>query len=74
MIQGMRARQHHKGGNDARVAIVVALSSSMQCAIIVILEVINISFSSFNDVDLSHIMLVDCCMLCCRECGPIAAV
>ena len=32
------------------------------------------TFSSFNEVDLSHIMLVDCCMLCCRECGPIAAV
>ena len=23
---------------------------------------------------LSHSMLVDCCMICCRECGPIAAV
>ena len=41
---------------------------------VVILIVINICFSSFNGVDLSHIMLVDCCMLCCRESGPIAAV
>jgi hypothetical protein len=31
-------------------------------------------FSSFNDVDPSHMMLVDCCVLCCRGCGPIAAV
>jgi hypothetical protein len=42
--------------------------------LILILLVINTFFSSFNDVDLLHIMLVDCCMLCCRECGPIAAV
>ncbi len=41
---------------------------------VLILIVINICFSSFNGVDLSHIMLVDCCMLCCRESGPIAAV
>ncbi len=32
------------------------------------------NFSSFNDADLSYTMLVDCCMLYCRECGPIAAV
>jgi hypothetical protein len=44
------------------------------CQRVVILIVINICFSSFNGVDLSHIMLVDCCMLCCRESGPIAAV
>jgi hypothetical protein len=31
-------------------------------------------FSSFNDADPSHIMLVDCCMFYCRECGPISAV
>ena len=31
-------------------------------------------FSSFNDVDPFHMMLVDCCVLCCRGCGPIAAV
>ena len=31
-------------------------------------------FSSFNNVDQSHMMLVDCCVLCCRGCGPIAAV
>ncbi len=70
----LRGRQRCKGGNNAREAIIIALSLSMQCAIIVILIVINIFFSSFNDVDLSHIMLVDCCMLCCWECGPIAAV
>jgi hypothetical protein len=33
-----------------------------------------IFFSSFNDVDPSHMMLVDCCVLCCRVCGPIVAV
>jgi hypothetical protein len=31
-------------------------------------------FSSFNNADPSHILLVDCWMLCCRECGPITAV
>jgi hypothetical protein len=72
--RGMQVRQHHKGGNNAREAIIIALSSSTQRAIIVILIVINIFFSSFNDVDLSYIMLVDCCMLCCREGGPIVAV
>ncbi len=70
----MQGRQQREGGNDAREAIVVASSLSTRRAIIVILTVINIFFSSFNDVDLSHIMLVDCCMLCCQECGPIAAV
>ncbi len=34
----------------------------------------NYFFSSSNDVDPLHMMLVDCCMLCCRGCGPIAAV
>ena len=34
----------------------------------------NYFFSSFKDADQLHIMLVDCCMLYCRECGPIAAV
>ncbi len=49
-------------------------SLSTQCAIIVIIIVINIFYSSFNDADPLHIMLVDCWMLCCRECGPIMAV
>jgi hypothetical protein len=49
-------------------------SSSMRRALIAILLVINTFFSSFNDVDPSHMMLVDCCVLCCRGCGPIAAV
>ncbi len=44
------------------------------CQRVIILIVINICFSSFNGVSLSHIMLIDCCMLCCRESGPIAAV
>jgi hypothetical protein len=69
-----RGRQQCKGGNGAREAIIVASSLLTQRAIIVILIVINIFFSSINDVDLSHIMLVDCCMLCRRECGPISAV
>jgi hypothetical protein len=62
------------GGDNAREAIVVASSSSTRRALIVILLVINTLLSSFNDVDLSHIMVVDCCMLCCRECGPIGVV
>ena len=41
---------------------------------IVIKIVITIFFSSFNDVVLSNSMFVDCCMLCCRERDPIAAV
>jgi hypothetical protein len=62
------------GGNDAREAIVLALSSSTRRALIVLLLVrMNNFFSSFNDVDLPHSMLVDC-MICCRECGPIATV
>ncbi len=73
-MQGMQARQRCKGGNDTREAIVVAFSLLTQRAIIVILIVINICFSSFNYVDLLHIMLVDCCMLSCRECGPIAVI
>ena len=69
-----QGRRRREGGDDAREAIVVASSLSTRRALIVILLVINTLFSSFNGVDLSHIMLVDCCMLCCRECGPIAAV
>jgi hypothetical protein len=60
------------GGDDAREAIVLALSSSTRRALIVLSLVMNTFFSSFNDVDLPHSMLVDCCMICCRECGPIA--
>ncbi len=70
----LRGRQHREGGNNAREVIVVASLLLTQRALIVILLVINTVFSSFNNVDLSHIMLVDCCMLCCQECGPIAAV
>jgi hypothetical protein len=69
-----RGRQQREGGDDAREVIMVASSSSTRRALIVILLVINTLFSSFNEVDLLHIMLVDCCMLCCRECGPIVAV
>jgi hypothetical protein len=43
-------------------------------ALIVILLLINIIFSSFNNVYPSQILLVDCCVLCCWGCGPIAAV
>jgi hypothetical protein len=62
------------GGNDAREVIVLALSSSTRHALIVLSLVMNTFFSSFNDVDLPHSMLVDCCMICCRGCGPIATV
>ncbi len=40
----------------------------------VMLLVINIFVSSFNDVDPSHMILVDCCVLCWQLCCPIAAV
>ncbi len=30
-------------------------------------------FPSFKDLDPPHMMLVDCCMLCCQGCGPIVA-
>jgi hypothetical protein len=58
----------------AREGIIVASLLLKRRALILRLLVINIFFSTFNDVDLSHSMLVDCCMFCCRECGPIAAV
>ena len=48
--------------------------TSTRCALIVILLVIYIFFSSFNNVDPSHMILVDCRVLCCRVCGPIVAV
>jgi hypothetical protein len=38
------------------------------------MNIINDSFSSFNNVDLFHIMLADCCMLKSREWGPMVAV
>jgi hypothetical protein len=42
--------------------------------IIVILLVINIYFSSFNNVDLLHSMLADCCMRWRQEWGTMAAM
>jgi hypothetical protein len=42
--QGMQARQHREGGNNAREAIVVASSLSTRRARRVILIVINIFF------------------------------
>jgi hypothetical protein len=62
------------GGDDVREVIVLALSSSTRHALLVLSLVMNTCFSSFNDVDLPHSMLVDCCMICCRGCGPIATV
>jgi hypothetical protein len=66
------------GPNGAHRFIVVASSTHIVVAATRIKGHINsnknIFFSSFNDADPSHIMLVDCCMLSCRECGPIAAV
>ncbi len=70
----LRGRQQREGGDDTRETIIVESLSLTRRALIEILLVINTFFSSFNNVDLLHIMLVDCCMLCCRECGPIAAV
>ncbi len=69
-----QGRRRREGGDNAREAVIVASLSTTLRALIVILIVINILFSSFNGVDLSYIMLVDCCMLCFRECGPIGAV
>jgi len=74
MVAAVIATPDTMGGNDGREVIVLALSSSMWRALIVISLVMNTFFSSFNDVDLSHSMLVDCCMICCRKCGPIATV
>jgi hypothetical protein len=61
-------------------APIVALLHRRRCsstltwrALIVILLVIYI-FSSFNNVYPSHMMLVDCCVLCCRGCGAAAIV
>ena len=31
-------------------------------------------FSSFNNIDPSHMMLIDFCLLCCQGCGPIGMV
>ncbi len=61
-------RQRRKGGDCCRIVVVDATCNNSH------INSNKYFFSSFNDVDLSHIMLVDCCMLCCRECGPIAAV
>ena len=74
MVAAVIAMPDTTGGNDAMEAIVLALLSSTWRALIVISLVMNTLFSSFNDVDLPHSMLVDCSMICCRECGPIAAV
>ena len=74
MVAAVIATPDTTGGDDAREAIVLALSSSTRRALIVLSLVMNTFFSSFNDVDLPHSMLVDCCMICCRECGPIATV
>ncbi len=58
---------------------IVLLSLRCRCmpsltrrALIAILIVISIFFSSFNDddVDLSHMMLVDCCVLFAGGVGP----
>ena len=64
----MRGGQQREGGNRCCIVIINAtcINSNITSN--------KYYFSSFNDVDLSHIMLVDCCMLCCRECGNIAAV
>jgi hypothetical protein len=62
------------GGDDAREAIVLAFSSSTRHALIILSLLMNTFFSSFNDVVLPHSMLVDCCMIYCRECGPISTV
>ena len=49
-------------------------SSPMRRASMVIVIVIINLFSRFNNADPLHIMLVDCCMLYCREWSPIVAV
>ncbi len=83
--RGTRARKRCKGHDNARDASEAALQGRQQrkggdCHVINAMcnySHVNCNkyfFSSFNNVDLSHIMLVDYCMICCRECGPIAAV
>ncbi len=66
MVAAVIATPDTTGGDDAREAIVLALSSSTRRALTVISLVMNTFFSSFNYVELPHSMLVDCCMSCCR--------
>jgi hypothetical protein len=47
-------------------------TSTRRALLVILLAIINF-FSSFNNVDPSHMMLVDCCVLFSRGCGPIAA-
>jgi hypothetical protein len=58
------------GPNGAYSFIVVSLLTH----IAVTATRTNGHINSNKYADPSHIMLVDCCMLYCRECGPIAAV
>ena len=90
MLQGtrvMQTKKHCKGRDNSRDASKAALQGRRQrkgsdCPCIVVVDAsynnINIPshtfFSSLNDVDLSHSMLVDCCMICCWGCDHIAAV
>jgi hypothetical protein len=74
MVAAVIAKPDTTSGDDAREAIILALSLLTRRALIVLSLVMNTFFSSFNDVDLPHSMLVDCRMICCRECGPIATL
>ena len=58
MVAPVIATPDTMGGDDAREAIVLALSLSTRHALIVILLVMNTFVSSFNDVDLPHSMCV----------------
>ncbi len=62
MVAAVIATPDTMGGNDTREAIILALSSSTGHALTVISLVMNTFFFSFNDVELPHSMLVDCCM------------
>jgi hypothetical protein len=74
MVAAVIAKPDTTSGDNAREAIILALSLLTRRALIVLSLVMNTCFSSFNDVDLPHSMLVDCRMICCRECGPIATL
>jgi hypothetical protein len=73
MVAAVIATPNTKGDNDAREVIVLALLSPAQCILTVISLVMNTFFSSFNDVELPHSMLVDCCMSCCQNMTTVAA-
>ena len=61
----LQGRQQREGGNLCCIVVVDATYITIN----IIRH--NLFFSSLIDVDLSHSMLVDCSMICFRECCPL---